>query len=471
MVLVREVFGHDPLSGHLFVFFSMRCDRVRIVYWDRNGFAMWTKRLERGRFRPTFSADGKLGPSAMEAAELALIVEGIELAVPAGVRGGNRMARRFLRRRPVNLVDRRPSDLSDDGAGPPITSPYAPDIAHVRAWLERMIKAVRFVEIVAAIVSLVTRMRDLNTELTRQLAQLRRKRPRSETLDRIERQLVLPLTIVTTNVAKTDSAPPLRGNPSTNGVWTRGRGMARMAAEISMPQPAGSHSQRRRWSIAEARAALSAMAASGLSPDAFAQREGLQVQRLRRWRPAGRRRKRGEGSDGGFRRSRSPRGDGAVEIVLRSGRTLRVSESIDAMALPPDCRRAGARRCVLSLPPERAVVRGESTGRRAQGGRQLNGPGREVFGHDPLSGHLFVFFSMRCDRVRIVYWDRNGFAMWTKRLERGRFRPTFSADGKLGPSAMEAAELALIVEGIELAGARRRPRWQPHGSSLSSTTA
>jgi len=68
-----------------------------------------------------------------------------------------------------------------------------------------MIKAVRFVEIVAAIVSLVTRMRDLNTELTRQLAQLRRKRPRSETLDRIERQLVLPLTIVTTNVAKTDS--------------------------------------------------------------------------------------------------------------------------------------------------------------------------------------------------------------------------------------------------------------------------
>jgi len=115
MVLVREVFGHDPLSGHLFVFFSMRCDRVRIVYWDRNGFAMWTKRLERGRFRPTFSADGKLGPSAMEAAELALIVEGSSWRVPAGVRGGNRMARRFFDDG-VNLVDRRPSDLSDDGA-------------------------------------------------------------------------------------------------------------------------------------------------------------------------------------------------------------------------------------------------------------------------------------------------------------------------------------------------------------------
>ncbi|GAC1548077.1 MAG: IS66 family insertion sequence element accessory protein TnpB [Polyangiales bacterium] len=86
---------------------------------------------------------------------------------------------------------------------------------------------------------------------------------------------------------------------------------------------------------------------------------------------------------------------------------------------------------------------------------------RDVFLHDPLGGHLFIFFSMRCDRVRIVYWDRNGVAMWTKRLECGRFRPSFSKDGQLAASAMEAAELALIVEGIDLQGARRRPRWEP----------
>jgi transposase len=61
----------------------------------------------------------------------------------------------------------------------------------------------------------------------------------------------------------------------------------------------------------------------------------------------------------------------------------------------------------------------------------------------------------------VVYWDRDGFAMWTKRLERGRFRPTFSADGRLTSVPIEAAELALIVEGIDLAGARRRRRWQP----------
>lgn len=86
---------------------------------------------------------------------------------------------------------------------------------------------------------------------------------------------------------------------------------------------------------------------------------------------------------------------------------------------------------------------------------------RDVLRHDPLSGHLFIFFSKRRERVRIVYWDRNGFAMWSKRLERGRFRPTFSADGNLGAHAVEAAELALIIEGIDLSGAHRRPRWQP----------
>ena len=86
---------------------------------------------------------------------------------------------------------------------------------------------------------------------------------------------------------------------------------------------------------------------------------------------------------------------------------------------------------------------------------------RDALRHDPLSGHLFVFFTRRCDRIRIVYWDRNGFAMWTKRLEKGRFRPPFSKDGELRASVMEAAELALIVEGIDLAGARRRPRWEP----------
>ena len=116
---------------------------------------------------------------------------------------------------------------------------------------------------------------------------------------------------------------------------------------------------------------------------------------------------------------------------------------------------------MLSLPPSVRIFVATQPVDGRKGADSLMVIVRDVFGHDPLGGHLFVFFSKRCDRVRIVYWDRNGFAMWSKRLERGRFRPTFASDGALGSNSIEAAELALIVEGIDLAGARRRPRWQP----------
>jgi len=74
-----------------------------------------------------------------------------------------------------------------------ITSAFAPDLDEIRAWLQKMITTLRFVEMVTAIVALIGRMRDLNTELVAQLAHLRRARPRSESLYRLERQLVLPL--------------------------------------------------------------------------------------------------------------------------------------------------------------------------------------------------------------------------------------------------------------------------------------
>lgn len=91
---------------------------------------------------------------------------------------------------------------------------------------------------------------------------------------------------------------------------------------------------------------------------------------------------------------------------------------------------------------------------------------RSVFSHDPLSGHMYVFFSKRCDRVRIVYWDRNGFAFWAKRLEAGRFHVRFVQGVDFTATAIEAAELGLILEGIDLAGAHRRPRWQPQQLAL-----
>jgi transposase len=76
-----------------------------------------------------------------------------------------------------------------------ITSPFAPDRADVRAWLEKMIKALKFAELITAILALICRMGEINLDLTKQLAHLRRARPRSETLKRLEGQHLLPFMI------------------------------------------------------------------------------------------------------------------------------------------------------------------------------------------------------------------------------------------------------------------------------------
>ena len=86
---------------------------------------------------------------------------------------------------------------------------------------------------------------------------------------------------------------------------------------------------------------------------------------------------------------------------------------------------------------------------------------QQVLKQDPLSGHLFVFFNRRRDQVRIVFWDRNGWCLMAKRLEKGTFRLPIEVGPDVQSMAVEAAELALILEGIDLRGARRRKRWTP----------
>lgn len=96
----------------------------------------------------------------------------------------------------------------------------------------------------------------------------------------------------------------------------------------------------------------------------------------------------------------------------------------------------------------------------------LAGAVRSLLQAEPLSGHLFVFFNRRGDHVRILYWDRNGYCLVCKRLERGVFRLPWR-DLKPKPSHLELApaELALILDGIDLKGARQRPRWTPKVST------
>lgn len=78
---------------------------------------------------------------------------------------------------------------------------------------------------------------------------------------------------------------------------------------------------------------------------------------------------------------------------------------------------------------------------------------------DPYEGHLFVFVGKSKDKVKILFWDKNGFVLHMKRLERGRFQlPT--VDAARGRVEMEATELAMLLDGIDL-NAKRLSRWTP----------
>jgi transposase len=94
-----------------------------------------------------------------------------------------------------------------------------------------------------------------------------------------------------------------------------------------------------------------------------------------------------------------------------------------------------------------------------------------AFSQDPTSGHLFLFFSRRRDRLKILYWDRDGLAIWYKRLETGSFQlPT--ADSEATSIEMTSTELALILSGIDLSSARQRKRYQrPAPESQKSLAA
>jgi transposase len=83
---------------------------------------------------------------------------------------------------------------------------------------------------------------------------------------------------------------------------------------------------------------------------------------------------------------------------------------------------------------------------------------RDYLGHDPLSGHLFLFVGRDRDRIKMLYWDADGFALWYKRLEEGTFR--LPAASKAGVSVeLKPSELAMLLAGIDLTSIKRRKRF------------
>lgn len=85
---------------------------------------------------------------------------------------------------------------------------------------------------------------------------------------------------------------------------------------------------------------------------------------------------------------------------------------------------------------------------------------RSQFQLDPFGGHLFVFLGKRRDRCKILVWDRGGFVLSYKRLEKGRFSLPRKVDGS-GPVNIDATELAMLLDGIDLSRVRRPPLWEP----------
>jgi len=83
------------------------------------------------------------------------------------------------------------------------------------------------------------------------------------------------------------------------------------------------------------------------------------------------------------------------------------------------------------------------------------------FGKDPLSGHLFAFLNRRGHLVQLLFWDRNGYCIVKKRLEAGTFSLVRAPEGGASHIEVDAVELSLMLEGIDLAGAKRHKRYRP----------
>lgn len=106
------------------------------------------------------------------------------------------------------------------------------------------------------------------------------------------------------------------------------------------------------------------------------------------------------------------------------------------------------------------VAKGPSDMRKGFDG--LQGVISGVLAEDPLSGHLFLFVNRRRDKLKILYWDGDGLAIWYKRLEEGTFQMPVIKDDQ--PSAeIKSDELTMLLRGIDLASVQRRKRYSLTG--------
>jgi transposase len=113
---------------------------------------------------------------------------------------------------------------------------------------------------------------------------------------------------------------------------------------------------------------------------------------------------------------------------------------------------------MLSLPPTvRVFLAAQPTDLR-KSFDSLAAVVREGLRGDPLSGDIFVFRNKAADRIKLLVWEEDGYAIWYKRLEAGRYRFP-SVPGELPRVEVRAADLVMLLAGIDLASVKRGKRY------------
>jgi transposase len=112
---------------------------------------------------------------------------------------------------------------------------------------------------------------------------------------------------------------------------------------------------------------------------------------------------------------------------------------------------------MFGLGPATKIYLGVESVDMRKGFEGLYGLVRDHLGQDPLSGHLFLFTNRPRTRLKALVWDGSGLWVCAKRLERGRFRWPEATQAR--SVTMRPEELAMLVNGMDLAQARPRPNW------------
>ena len=116
---------------------------------------------------------------------------------------------------------------------------------------------------------------------------------------------------------------------------------------------------------------------------------------------------------------------------------------------------------MLSLPRSVQIFVASAPVDMRMGHDGLFGIVREQWKKDPFSGHLFVFFGRAHDRVKILFFDRGGFVLYYKRLEKGRFRWPRPTDDDAHGVEVDGTALAMLLDGIDVRHVRRPAAWHP----------